>query len=45
MEVGNPTIPKSLPLHRHHNWFYGDAETVEATQIPPNKPVDAPEAN
>lgn len=22
VEVGNPQIPKIVPIHRHHNWAY-----------------------
>ena len=33
-EVGDATIPKAIPLHRHHNWFQQDPKVVEETQIP-----------
>jgi pimeloyl-ACP methyl ester carboxylesterase len=29
-EIGDPTIPKAIPIHRHHNWGYID----EKIQIP-----------
>lgn len=32
LEVGNPTIPKLVPVHRHHNWAY--SEDARKVQIP-----------
>ena len=32
IEEGNPTIPKMVPIHRHHNWAY--SEEGRKVQIP-----------
>jgi pimeloyl-ACP methyl ester carboxylesterase len=27
-EIGDPNIPKMVPVHRHHNWGYGGKNTI-----------------